>query len=85
MCANEKVSKNLTRMIYKHTDGLPLFISELVNLLKEKQLVYVDEEVWKLKDDQQLRFVSKKIKDVIFQRVSGLDKELTEILEIASL
>jgi len=81
---SEKVSQNLIRKIYKHTEGLPLFISELVNLLKEKKLVYLDEEVWKLKKDQQLRFVSNKIKDVIFQRVSGLDKDLNEILEIAS-
>ena len=81
---SEKVSQSLIRKIYKHTEGLPLFISELVNLLKEKRLVYLDEEVWKLKKDQQLRFVSNKIKDVIFQRVSGLDKDLNEILEIAS-
>ncbi|UCH66450.1 MAG: protein kinase [Ignavibacterium sp.] len=81
---SDKVSQNLINKIYKHTDGLPLFISELVNLLKEKQLVYADGDVWKLKEDQQLQFVSKKIKDIIFQRVSGLDKELNEILEIAS-
>ncbi len=80
----EKVSQNLSKKIYKHTEGLPLFISELVNLLKDKNLVYVDGDVWKLKENQQLQFVSKKIKDIIFQRVSGLDKELSEILEIAS-
>ena len=84
LVGGEKVSQKLTRKIYKHTEGLPLFISELVNLLKEKDLVYFDEEVWKLKEDQQLKFVSTKIKDVIFQRVSGLDNELNEILEIAS-
>ena len=80
----KKVGQRLSEKIFKHTEGLPLFISELVNLLKEKQLVFFENQVWKLREDQQFVFISSKIQDIIYQRLNRLDDDLKEILEIAS-
>jgi len=84
LLVGKKVDRRLSEKIFKHTEGLPLFISELVNLLKEKQLVFFENRVWKLREDQQFVFISSKIQDIIYQRLNRLDDDLKEILEIAS-
>jgi len=79
-----KVDQLLTEKIFKHTGGLPLFISELVNLLKEKQLVFFEHQVWTVSEDEQFVFIPSKIQDIIYQRLNRLDDNLKEILQIAS-
>ena len=80
----KKVDQRLSDKIFKHTEGLPLFITELVILLKDKQLVFFENQVWKLREDQQFVFISGKIQDIVYHRLNRLDDDLTEILEIAS-
>ena len=84
LMGKHKVDRRLCEKIFKQTEGLPLFISELVNLLKSKELITLKENIWRLNEHEELSLVSNKIHDVIHQRISGLNKELSEILEIAS-
>ncbi len=80
----KKVEQRLIEKVIEQTEGHPLFISEMIHLMKGKGFVGWDGKMWRLKADQESGIVSQKVQDVILQRVDRLDKELREILEIAS-
>jgi len=81
---NSPVGKNLIKKIFQHTEGNPLFISELVKLLKDKNYVKFEGEKWRLSNNKISFVPTEKVQDVIHQRVDRLEKDLREILEVAS-
>jgi predicted ATPase len=81
---DHSVEPRLLKKIVKHSEGQPLFVSEMVHLLKEKNHVRWDGNMWRLKVDREAGIVSQRVQDIILQRLDRLGSEQREILEIAS-
>jgi predicted ATPase len=81
---NSKAEGNLVRKIFQHTEGNPLFISELIKLMKDKNFVKFENGKWRLENNKSSFALTEKVQDVIQQRVDRLEKDLHEILEFAS-
>jgi len=84
---NAPVESRLAEDIFQNTEGNPLFISELLKLMQEKNFIKMEEGNWRLAEKIQLNqeiILTEKVQDVIHQRIDGLDTNLREILEIAS-
>jgi predicted ATPase len=75
----------LRREIYKRTDGNPLFISEMVNLLKSQQSVRYEGNRWQMvKAAGEAVVISGRLHEVLLQRIDRLAKDEHELLELAS-
>jgi serine/threonine protein kinase/tetratricopeptide (TPR) repeat protein len=84
---NSPSEPQLAENVFQNTEGNPLFISELIKLLKEKNYIKKDESAWRLEKQIQLKqeiILTEKVQDVIHQRIDRLDANLREILEVAS-
>ena len=81
---NQHLEKQLLEKISKQTEGHPLFVSEMIKLMKVKQYVKFENNVWKLNINDETQLLPPKVQDVIIQRLTGLSEDDKEILEIAS-
>ncbi len=74
----------LLQRVFETTRGNPLFVSELVRLMKSRQLIRLDGTTWRLESQADAGVVSERVHDVILQRLDRLNKEERELLEVAS-
>ncbi len=81
---NQSVDNEVINKVFRQSEGNPLFIGELVNLFRDKGLVEFKVNTWKLKKKNGSELVSKKVQDVIRQRIDYLDGQTKEILQVAS-
>ncbi len=72
--------------LFKETDGSPLFILEVVNLLARDGTIKLDENgIWQFIENLDGLEIPAKIYDVVKRRLNRLSKEQKEILECASI
>jgi predicted ATPase len=72
--------------IYAGTKGNPLFVTETLKLLFEKEVIYSNEETWYNKENQfELTAVPDRVEDIFIRRLSSLTAEEYEILQIAAV
>ena len=81
---DKPVDKKLILKIFYQSEGNPLFISELLFLMKARELIKFENGSWKIKKNGESEIVSKKVQDIIKQRIAHLDDKTKEILQIAS-
>lgn len=78
---NEFVTK-----LFQHTHGNPLFVTELISLLKENNDIYLnDEGKWSNYSDFSLNEYPAKIEGIIQERIGKLEDSLIDTLSHASV
>jgi diguanylate cyclase (GGDEF)-like protein len=76
---NVTLSTGFVNLIYKKTQGNPLFVEELSKYLIEKEFIYYREGKW-LKKDISDGLLPGSVEDVIKSRIADLDDESKEMI-----
>lgn len=72
--------------LFEHTNGNPLFVNELINLLKEEgMLVHNNDHVWMNNAGLHWKSYPVRIEGIIQERIGRLEDSLVEILSHASV
>jgi predicted ATPase/Tfp pilus assembly protein PilF len=79
----DDIPTEFCRMVYEKTRGNPFFAEEVINSLKEEEVIYREENRWKLKEVSRIEF-PETVKSVIKARINRLDEECQNILTMAS-
>lgn len=79
----EDVSRDFCKLVYERTMGNPFFVEEVMKSLKEEEVIYREENKWKIKEVSKIEFPAT-VKDVIKARVGRLDDECQNVLTMAS-
>jgi len=70
-------------LVYEKTRGNPFFVEEVIESLKEEEVIFREENKWKIKEVSKMEF-PKTVKSVIKARIGRLDDECQSILTMAS-
>jgi len=79
----EDVPQEFCKLVYEKTRGNPFFVEEVIKSLKEEDVVYREENKWKIKEVSKIEF-PETVKSVVAARISRLDKECQKVLTMAS-
>jgi len=79
----DNVPREFCELIYEKTRGNPFFVEEVIKSLKEEEVIYPDENKWKIKEVSRIEF-PKTVKSVIKKRTSRLEDECQDVLTMAS-
>ena len=79
----DDVPKGFCELVYEKTRGNPFFAEEVIKSLKEEEVIYHEDNKWKIKDVSKIEF-PKTVKSVIKARVARLDDESQNVLTLAS-
>ena len=79
----EEVPKEFYELVYEKTRGNPFFVEEVIRSLKEEDVIFRDENQWKIREISKIEFPST-VKSVIKTRINRLDDESQNILTLAS-
>ncbi len=78
-------SHEFVRRVYRHTEGNPLFIVELVRLMADKGMIRFEGGAWRLAMDLEEVGVPPVIRELISMRLDGVEADNRGILEVASV
>jgi len=70
-------------LVYRKTGGNPFFVEEVIKSLKEEQLIFREENQWKIKEVSRIEF-PETVRGVVKARISRLDDECRNLLTMAS-
>lgn len=79
----DDISREFCELIYDRTRGNPFFVEEVIKSLKEEEVIYREDDKWKIKEVSKIEF-PETVKSVIKKRVSRLNDECQSILTLAS-
>jgi len=79
----DDVPREFCELVYEKTRGNPLFVEEVTKSLKEEEIIYREENKWKIKEVSWIEF-PKTVKGVIKKRLSRLGDECRRVLTLAS-
>jgi tetratricopeptide (TPR) repeat protein len=79
----DEVPTEFCRMVYEKTRGNPFFAEEVIKSLKEEDVIYREENKWKIKEVSRIEF-PETVKSVIKARIGRLDDECQNVLTMAS-
>jgi tetratricopeptide (TPR) repeat protein/KaiC/GvpD/RAD55 family RecA-like ATPase len=79
----DDVPREFCQLVYEKTRGNPFFAEEVIKSLKEEEVIYLEDNKWKIKDVSKIEF-PKTVKSVIKARISRLDDECQNVLTLAS-
>jgi len=79
----EDVPAEFCQVVYEKTRGNPFFIEEVMKSLKEEEVIYQEENKWRIKETSKIEF-PKTVKSVIKTRIGRLDDECQRMLTMAS-
>jgi predicted ATPase/KaiC/GvpD/RAD55 family RecA-like ATPase len=79
----EDIPQEFCRMVYEKTRGNPFFAEEVTKSLKEEDVIYREENKWKIKEVSRIEF-PETIKSVIKARIGRLDYGCQNVLTLAS-
>jgi predicted ATPase/tRNA A-37 threonylcarbamoyl transferase component Bud32 len=71
--------------VYDETDGNPLFVLEVLKLLKDEGIIEASDEQWKLKSRVISITIPNRIQEIVERRLDRLGKQENEILEAAAV
>ena len=84
MLQENDVPTELCRMIYEKTRGNPFFAEEVIKSLKEEDVIYREENKWKVKEVSKIG-LPETVKSVIKERIGRLNDDCQKVLRMASL
>jgi len=79
----DDVPREFCELVYEKTRGNPFFVEEVIKSLKEEEVIYREENKWKIKEVSKIEF-PRTIKGVIKARIGRLDDECQNVLTMAS-
>jgi tetratricopeptide (TPR) repeat protein len=79
----DDVSREFCELVYERTRGNPFFVEEVIKSLREEEVIFREENRWKIKEVSKIEF-PKTVKSVIKARISRLDEECQNVLTLAS-
>jgi tetratricopeptide (TPR) repeat protein/tRNA A-37 threonylcarbamoyl transferase component Bud32 len=79
----DDVPKEFCRLVYEKTRGNPFFVEEVIKSLKEEEVIYHEENKWKVSEVSKIEF-PETVKSVLKARISRLDEECQNALTMAS-
>jgi len=79
----EEVPKEFCGLVYEKTRGNPFFVEEVIRSLKEEDIIFREENQWKIREVSKIEFPAT-VKSVIRTRITRLDDENQNILTMAS-
>jgi len=79
----EDAQQEFCRMLYEKTRGNPFFVEEVIKSLKEEDVIYREENKWKIREVSKIEF-PETVKSVVSARISRLDEECQNVLTMAS-
>jgi tetratricopeptide (TPR) repeat protein len=79
----DDVPREFCELVYKRTRGNPFFAEEVIKSLKEEEVIYREDNRWKIKEVAKIEF-PKTVKSVIKNRTSRLDDDCQNVLAMAS-
>jgi tetratricopeptide (TPR) repeat protein len=80
----DDIPPEFCRIVYEKTRGNPFFIEEVIESLKEEEVIYREENKWKIKEVSEIEF-PETIKNVVQTRINRLDDDCQNVLKMASL
>ena len=83
MLEQDDVPTEFCRLVYEKTRGNPFFAEEVIKSLKEEEVIYREEDEWRIKEVSSIEF-PETVKSVVKARVSRLDDECQDVLTLAS-
>jgi len=83
MLEQDDVPREFCELVYGKTRGNPFFVEEVIKSLKEEEVIYHEENKWKIKEVSKIEF-PETVKGVIKNRISRLDYECQNVLTLAS-
>ena len=82
---NTSFDDEFVELVYRETEGNPLFVIETLNLLAEEGVLAERDKRWELTAPIKSIGIPSKIQDVITRRVSRLQKGQRKILDVAAV
>ena len=79
----DDVPPEFCKMVYEKTKGNPFFAEEVIESLKEEEVIYREEGRWKFKEISKIEF-PESVKNVLKGRFSRMDDECRNVLTLAS-
>jgi predicted ATPase/KaiC/GvpD/RAD55 family RecA-like ATPase len=79
----DDVPREFCELIYEKTRGNPFFLEEVITNLKEEEVIYVENNKWKIKEVSKIEF-PETVRSVIKKRISRLGDECQGVLTVAS-
>jgi len=79
----DDVPRDFCELVYEKTRGNPFFVEEVIKSLKEEEVIYREENKWKIKEVSRIEF-PKAVKSVIKTRIGRLDDECQNVLTLTS-
>ena len=79
----DDVPREFCERVYEKTRGNPFFVEEVIKSLKEEEVIYREENKWRIKEVSSIEF-PKTVKSVIKKRVGRLDDQCQNVLTLAS-
>ena len=82
---NAEFGKGFVESIYRESEGNPLFVMEIMKLLKIEGVIQSDAGIYRVKGDLETVSMPSRIQDIVVRRVAGLERNEREILEIGAI
>jgi len=79
----DDIPPEFCKMVYEKTRGNPFFTEEVIESLKEEEVIYREEKKWKIKEVSKIEFPDT-VKNVVEARISRLNDESRNALTMAS-
>ena len=79
----DNIPTEFCKLVYEKTRGNPFFAEEVVKSLKEEEVIYREENKWKIKEVSRIEF-PETVKSVLKTRFARLDEECQNVLTLAS-
>ena len=79
----DDVPREFCELVYEKTRGNPFFVEEVIKSLKEEEVIYREEDKWRIQEVSRIEF-PKTVKSVIKLRIGRLDDECQNVLTLAS-
>ena len=82
---NAEFSKAFFDTVYRESEGNPLFVMEMLKLLKLEGVIHRDAGAFRLRSDVATLSMPSRVQDIVFRRVARLDRHEREVLEIGAV
>ena len=79
----DDIPSEFCKMVYEKTRGNPFFAEEVIESLKEEEVIYREGKKWEFKEISKIEF-PESVKNVLKARFSRLDDECQSVLTLAS-
>ena len=79
----DDIPSEFCKIVYEKTRGNPFFTEEVIESLKEEEVIYREENKWKIKEVSEIEF-PETIRNVVKARINRLDDDCQNVLKMAS-